>query len=101
MNNIQQKIVSAIKNENIIAKHIYQHHWISGSSTVVYPITLWQYSVDVQIDTKRNYFEKAIRRVLEKNQDIFEFGFFCKSDNSRPAFIRFHYTKNAIQEFNK
>ena len=66
MNAIQQRILNAIKQERIIAKYTDQEPWESGSSTVVYPITLWVDRVKVQIDTKRNYFEKAIQRVIKK-----------------------------------
>lgn len=101
MNAIQQRILNAIKQERIIAKYADQEPWESGSSTVVYPITLWVDRVKVQIDTKKNYFEKAIQRVIEKNQDLFEYGYFCKSDGSCPSFICFKYTENTIQQYNK
>lgn len=98
--NIQDRIVAAIKEEPIIAKHIYQDHWTSGSSTIVYPITLWAHNVVIQIDTKRDYFQKAIERVLNKHKDLFCDGWFCKNDNSCPAEIRFRYSNEVDDEIN-
>ena len=89
---IQDRIVAAIKEEPVIAKHIWQHHWTSGSSTIVYPITLWAHTVDIQMDTHHDYFQKAIQRVLDKHPELFCDGYFCKNDNSCPAEIRFRYT---------
>ena len=97
---IQDRIVAAIKAEPVIAKHIYNHHWTSGSSTTVYPITLWAHTVDIQIDTHHDYFQKAIERVLDKNKDLFCDGYFCKNDNSCPAEIRFRYTPAVDDEIN-
>ena len=88
-----ERIVAAIKEEPIIAKHIFQHHRISVSSTEVYPITLWERNVDVQMDTHRNYFDKAIARVLAKHSDLFSDGYFCKNDDSCPAEVRLVYTE--------
>lgn len=89
----QERIVAAIKGERTLAKHIYKHVWTSGSTTEVYPITLWERSVDVQMDTHRNYFDKAIARVLAKHSDLFSNGYFCKNDDSCPAEVRFIYTE--------
>lgn len=97
---IQDRIVAAIKEEPIIAKHIDQHHWTSGSSTIVYPITLWAHNVCIQIDTKRDYFQKAIERVLAKHKDLFCDGWFCKNDGSRPAEISFRYSNEVDDEIN-
>jgi hypothetical protein len=95
---IQDQIVAAIKEEPVIARHILDHHWTSGSSTVVYPITLWERSVCIQLDTHRDYFEKAVARVLKKHTDLFKDGYFCKNDDSCPAEIRFYYTDNTIDK---
>ena len=94
---IQDQIVAAIKNEQVIAKHIDHHHWISGSSTVVYPITLWERSVCIQLNTNRNYFEKAIKRVLDKNKDLFKGGWFWKSDGSCPSELTLIYTPETAE----
>ena len=90
---IQDQIVAAIKNEQVIAKHIDPQHWISGSSTLVYPITLWPEKVCIQMDTDHNYFEKAIKRVLDKNKDLFKNGWFWKSDGSCPNTITIYCTE--------
>lgn len=98
--NIQDRIVAAIKAEPVIAKHIDHHHWTSGRSTIVYPITLWAHNVCIQIDTRRNYFQKAIERVLNKNKDLFCDGWFCKNDGSCPAEISFRYAPDVDDEIN-
>ena len=87
-------IVKAIKNEPTISKHIDRNHWISGSSTVVYPIMISESHVDVQMDTDRNYFNGAIKRVTENHKDMFSAGYFCKGDGSRPSVLRFVLLKN-------
>lgn len=94
---IQDQIVAAIKNEKVIAKHIDHHHWISGSSTVVYPIALWHERVCIQMDTDHNYFEKAIKRVLDKNKDFFKNGWFWKSDGSCPSELTLIYTPETAE----
>lgn len=86
-------IVSAIKEEPVIERHIYQHHWQVGT-LVVYPIEIFiDKRVNIQIDTHRNYFDKAIKRVLAKHPDLFSDGYFCKNDDSCPAEIRFILNK--------
>lgn len=98
MNATAKRIVAAIKEEPVIARHILYHHWISGSSTVVYPITLWPEHVDIQLDVYHNYFDKAIARVLAKHGDLFRDGYFCKWDKSCPDEIRFNYTKETAEK---
>lgn len=89
----QNEIVNAIKSEHIITRHIYKHHWISGSSTIVYPITILEDRVNIQLDTDHNVFEDAISRVLSKHHDLFTEGYFCKGDGSCPSVLRFILSK--------
>ena len=99
--NTEEQIVSAINGEKVIAKHIYHYHWISGSSTVVYPITLWEKKVVIQIDTKKNVFKKAIERVVNKHPNLFTIGYFDKNDDSCPAEIGFRYTDETMENLKK
>jgi len=46
------------------------------------------------MDTDRNYFNGAIKRVTEKHKDMFSAGYFCKGDGSRPSVLRFVLLKN-------
>ena len=85
-------VLAIIKKENTIWKHVYKNTWVSGSVTEVYPITLWNDYVSIQIDTKRSVFNKAIKRVVDEYPYIFANGMFCKNDDSCPAEIRFYYT---------
>ena len=87
-----EMIVEAIKSDKVIAKHIFTHHWTSGSSTEVYPITMWINDVVVQMDTHRPLFNMAIKRVLESYPYLFKNGYFCENDDSCPAEIKFLYT---------
>ena len=99
--NTEEQIVAAIKGEKTIAKHIYPYHWTSGSSTTVYPITLWQRNVEIQIDTKKNVFDKAIARVIAKYPNLFQSGHFNKTDDSCPAYISFQYTDETMENLKK
>lgn len=88
-------IINAIKADKTIAKHILKHKWLSGSSTEVHPIAVWQRDVCIQLDIKRNVFTKAIKRVLINNPNLFKSGTFCRNDDSCPATISFYYTDDA------
>lgn len=81
----KDEIVNAIKGDKTLAKHIYKHTWISGSSTTIYPITLWLTDVCIQLDTDKNLFKKCIERILAKYPNLFKDGYFCKNDGSCPA----------------
>ena len=61
---------------------------------------LWAHNVCIQIDTKHNYFQKAIERVLAKHKDLFCNGWFCKNDDSCPAEISFRYSNEVDDEIN-
>ena len=74
----KDEIVNAIKGDKTLAKHIYKHTWISGSSTTIYPITLWLTDVCIQLDTHKNLFKKCIERILAKYPNLFKDGYFCK-----------------------
>lgn len=87
-----RNVLLAILNEPTIAKHIYGYSWVSGSTTEVHPLTIWRDGLSIQMDTRKNYFEKAIVRVLEKHSDIFCEGWFNRHDGSCPATIWFNFT---------
>ena len=48
-----KKVVELIKESNFFKKFGYPYHWISGSSTVVYPITDWveDREIVIQLDS--------------------------------------------------
>ena len=91
----EEKIVASIYSEPVITKHICQHHWVSDGTKTVHPITIWPENVTIQMDSDRNYFNKAIKRVVENHKDLFRTGYYCKNDGSCPNTIRFEYTAEA------
>ena len=91
------EIVNAIKSEKTLDKHVLRHTWMSGCSTMVYPITLWANDVSVQLDTRKNVFDKCISRIMKKNPDLFKDGYFKKNDGSCPAEVVFIYTKETAE----
>ena len=93
----KDEIVNAIKGDKTLAKHIYKHTWISGSSTTIYPITLWLTDVCIQLDTHKNLFKKCIERILAKYPNLFKNGYFCKNDDSCPAEVKLIYTDKTMR----
>lgn len=95
---IVRDIYEACLSNNVIQKHTIDYTWISGSSTDVYPIMVWPYDVEVQVDTNNSvYFNKAIKRVLAVYPHLFKDGYFCKSDGSCPSYIRFQYADALLE----
>ena len=100
--NIVRSIYSAILGEETIHKHIIEYNWVSGSSTIVYPINIGITDVEVRINSgNRNYYNKAIQRLVANNLHIFKNGYFCKTDGSCPSFIRLEYSDEFLQRIFK
>lgn len=90
---IVRDIYDACQSNNVIQKHTIDYTWTSGSSTEVYPIMVYPYDVEIQVDTNNSsYFNKAIKRILAVYPHLFKDGYFCKSDGSCPSYIRFLYS---------
>lgn len=92
---IMKKFADEIYNDKLIQKYIHKGTWLSGSSTNVYPITIWERSrkVEIQIDTKRNVFKKLIERYKEKYSEI-EYGYFWETDDSCPSQLTFKFKES-------
>lgn len=89
---IAREIYAVCLSDKIIQKHIIDYTWISGGSTNVYPIMIYPYDVEIQVDVCNGfYFNGAIRRVLSAYPHLFKNGYFCKGDGSCPSYIRFVY----------
>lgn len=88
----REEIIAAIKGDKTLAKHILKHTWTSGSSTEVYPITLWAYEVCVQLDSPRRMYDKCVERIMKAFGHLFKDGYFRKNDGSCPAELVFSYT---------
>ena len=84
-----------IYNDKLVKKYIRMGTWLSGSSTNVYPITIWEKSreVVVQIKTKRNVFNKLLERYKNKYENI-EYCYFDKTDDSCPSRLVFKFKES-------
>lgn len=86
-----QTLITEIKTK--IGKHIYTSTWTSGSSTEVYPISIYKnnhtnmYDVEIQLKANRNYFTRTIEYFKKKYADITYMGYW-KSDGSCPNTIK-------------
>lgn len=87
------QFIEEIKKEEMVKKNLYEYTWLSGSSTTVYPITVWVESFPTsevvfqwKSDRQCNRF---INKMVEKFKDIIEEGYFWKSDGSCPSTITF------------
>ena len=93
MNNIIReriyKFIEDFKKEKLAQKYLYKYTWLSGSSTTVYPITIYEDSIEIQWESDKNIFGKFIDRIVNNNADLFSKGFFWKSDGSCPSTITF------------
>jgi hypothetical protein len=83
-------LIAEIKTK--IGKHIYTSTWTSGSSTEVYPISIYHnnntntYDIAIQLKANRNYFTRTIEYFKKKYADITYMGYW-KSDGSCPNTI--------------
>ena len=78
------------KNKN---QYIDYHHWISGSSTIVYPITTWidddkNITIEFQLGDcdARNW--RGFDSVLKKRFQNVKYAYYCKYDGSCPDVYR-------------
>lgn len=88
------EIVNIIETDPAFIKHGRHEHWISGSSTVVYPISIWTKSklIDIQwgrID--KRVINPFITRIIKESEGLIKQGFITKSDGSCPNKITFFY----------
>lgn len=89
----KDEILNIIESDSLIEKYLYDHHWISGSSTVVYPITVWSGSITIQLATRKNVFSKCIERIVKVSDGLLSDGIFSKGDGSCPATLNFYFNK--------
>ena len=90
-NKIIDSFIDKFMKEKIVKKNLYEHIWLSGCSTRVYPITIRDDEIEFQWKSDRRIFDKFINRTVEKYKDIFESGYFWKSDGSCPSTITFKF----------
>lgn len=85
-------LLQEIKQDKLLQKYLYKYTWLSGSSTIVYPIMLYDNKIwseiTLQLDTDKNVFNKLIERYIN-NFNFIEKIIFCKSDGSCPSRLIF------------
>lgn len=84
-----ERITNDIIQDKLIQKYLCRYGWISGSSTMVYPIMVWKHDIVLQVTTDRNVFKGFIDRIMKKYNNVLEWGCFWKSDGSCPSTITF------------
>ena len=77
--------------EELAKKYLYDYTWLSGSSTIVYPITIWKNEIEIQWKSDKKIFDKFINRIVGKYNDLFKTGYFRKTDCSCPSVIVFPF----------
>ena len=80
------KAVEVIKNSNLFKNHAWKSHWISGSSTVVYPITVWHPNKEIVIQMDREKYRGRTRAIQKLVKELSGIPSFEVTD--------WHYTKN-------
>lgn len=88
----EKEILKIIESDNLIKKYLYKDHWMSGSSTVVYPITVYRATIEIQLLTYKNVFNKCIDRIVKASEGLLSDGLFSKGDGSCPPKLIFYFT---------
>ena len=84
------EIADELEKEMLIQKYMYKYTWLSGSSTIVYPITIYEdnrentFRITIQIKTQRNYFKSLLDRYKNKYKNYL-YGYFSKNDDTCPS----------------
>lgn len=96
-----RKFIEELKEEEMVKKNLYKFTWLSGSSTTVYPISIYYESfptssVVLQWDND-NRCTKFVNKIVKKYANILERGYFWKSDGSCPSTITFWLKENIAE----
>ena len=83
-----KEFISRLRKEDIVKRNLLDHTWISGSSTEVYPIQIWQTSIDLQWKSSRNP-KVWIQKMVDMSKGLITYGIFEKGDGSCPNCISF------------
>ena len=70
---LAQKVLDTVEKSNLFKNHAWKHHWTSGSSTIVYPISLWEPNQEVIVQMDREKFRgrtQAIKKLVKDLSDI-------------------------------
>ena len=93
---IELFINNLLKEEKLIEKYLLKYAWVSGSSTIVYPITIYRDEIVFQLDNTRNVFNKLINRVLKK-YDFIKYMSYWKSDGSCPNTLTIWFKEGVMK----
>lgn len=67
----KKNVVKKILAVPTFAKHLAKRGEIMGSNLVfIAPVTIWANHIEVMCDTKRNVFQKAIKKIMADNKEI-------------------------------
>jgi len=61
-----EQIANIIENSIFYKKHIFDFHWTSGSSTIVYPIQIWSDTREIELQLERDTLRGRWKNSLEK-----------------------------------
>lgn len=82
--------VNKLIREKIVLKYLCPFKRLSGSSTIVHPITVTKNKLILQWESDKKIFDKFIQRMVKEYNHMFESGHFWKSDGSCPSTITFN-----------
>ena len=84
--------VNKLIREKIVIKYLFPFKRLSGSTTIVHPITVTKNKIILQWQSDKKIFDKFIQRMVKEYNHMFESGHFWKSDGSCPSTITFWFT---------
>ena len=63
-----KKIADEVRKSDFYKKFAYGGTWVSGSSTVVYPITVWENDIEIQLGYRKSFKgrSESFRRLMRK-----------------------------------
>ena len=96
-NNID-KALEIIENSRFFNNHGWNHHRISGSSTVVYPITHWVPNREITIQIDREKYRgrtQAARKLMRELEPVLDINswVYIPNDGSCPPELVIFYNK--------
>ena len=88
-----EKFIAYLNKQKLVKKYLYKHTWLSGSSTLVYPVSIWEKSrrIELQWASDKRIFNKFLKRVMTDNADFIVRAIFKKSDGSCPSSLIFYF----------
>ena len=88
-----EEIGNKVAESDFFKKHGYKSHWISGSTTEVYPIRVWIENNCIEIQLGCNNLrgiKRALDKLVKSLSDVREY-YICKYDGSCPDVARIYF----------